>query len=77
MEDNKNPKGAARSAAPLGWGRRRRLVVFLLGRISYVFASLPVLAPRIIFFTRLAENFLRSRIGAMGIEMHDPNPKKQ
>ena len=38
MEDNKNPKGAARSAAPLGRRRRRRLVVFHLVRISYVLA---------------------------------------
>ena len=38
MEDNKNPKGAARSAAPLGRRRRRRLVVFHLIRISYVLA---------------------------------------
>ena len=30
------PKGAARSAAPLGRRRRRRLVVFHLVRISYV-----------------------------------------
>ena len=42
MEDNKNPKGAARSAAPLGRRRRRRLVVFDLVRISYVLASFPV-----------------------------------
>ena len=35
MEDNKNPKGAARSAAPLGRRRRRRIVVFHLVRISY------------------------------------------
>ena len=50
MEDNKNPKGAARSAAPLGRRRRRRLVVFHLVRISYVFASFlePVLTPGII-----------------------------
>ena len=41
MEDNKNPKGAARSAAPLGRRRRRRLVVFHLVRISYVFALFP------------------------------------
>ena len=39
MEDNKNPKGAARSAAPLGRRRRRRLVVFHLVRISYVLAG--------------------------------------
>ena len=41
MEDNKNPKGAARSAAPLGRRRRRRLVVFHLVRISYVFGAFP------------------------------------
>ena len=38
MEDNKNPKGVARSAAPLGRHRRRRRVVFHLGRISDVLA---------------------------------------
>ena len=50
MEDNKNPKGAARSAASLGRRRRRRLVVTHLVRISDVFApfSEPVLAPGII-----------------------------
>ena len=41
MEDNRNPKGAARSAALLGRRRRRRLVVFHLVRISYVLASFP------------------------------------
>ena len=41
MEDNKNPKGAARSAAPLGRRRRRRLVVFHLVRISYVLGGFP------------------------------------
>ena len=51
MEDNKNPKGAARSAAPLGRRRSRRLVVTHLVRISYAFApfSEPVLALGIIF----------------------------
>ena len=67
MEDNKNPKGAARSAAPLGRRRRRRLVVFHLVRISYVFASFlePVLTPGIIFspgrinfLIRAGENFI-------------------
>ena len=48
MEDNKNPKGAARSAAPLGRRRRRRLVVFHLVRICYVFGSFPVLKPVIL-----------------------------
>ena len=38
MEDNKNTKGAARSAAPLERRRRRRIVVFHLVRISYVLA---------------------------------------
>ena len=37
----RTPKGAARSAAPLGRRRRRCLVVFHLVRISYVSASLP------------------------------------
>ena len=38
MGDNKNPKGAARSAAPLGRRRRRRLVVFHVVTISSVWA---------------------------------------
>ena len=38
MEDNKNPKGAAFRAAPLGRHRRRHLVVFHLVRSSYALA---------------------------------------
>ena len=38
MEDNKDPKGAVQSAAPVWRRRRRRLVVFYLVRISDVLA---------------------------------------
>ena len=39
MENNKTPKGAARSGAPLGRCRRRCIVVVHLVRISCVFVS--------------------------------------
>ena len=40
-ERQQEPKGAARSAAPLGRRRRRALAVFPFVRISYVFGAFP------------------------------------
>ena len=79
MKITRTPKGAARSAAPLGRRRRRRLVVFHLVRISYVFASFlePVLTPGIIFspgrinfLIRAGENFIINVWGYSEIDIN-------